>query len=89
MKKLNMPTNGSPYITPEVREIMKQSSGYGSTLLPELFAEEFTNAVISNMDFMTLQMERNPFPIKNLSPELRQVLYETWEGLVGDGQGLI
>lgn len=90
LEKLNMKPDGeNPYITPKVRDIMKQSSGYGSSLLPELFAEEFANAVISNMDFMTLRMERNPFPIKNLSPEMLQVLSETWEGLIGDGQGLI
>lgn len=89
MEKLNMPPDGSPYITPEVRDIMKQSSGYGSSLLPELFAEEFANAIISNLNFMTLQLEQNPFPIKNLSPELYQVLYETWEGLIDDGQGII
>ncbi len=96
MEKLNMKLYDddgtpvqNPYISNEVRNIMKQSSGYGSTLLPELFAEEFAKAIIDNMDFMTLKMERDPFPIRNVSPELYQVLYETWEGLIDDGQGLI
>ena len=90
MRKLNMKPDGeSPYITPEVRAIMKQSSGYGSSLLPELFAEEFARAIVNDMDFMTLRLVRNPFPIRNLSPELHQVLHETWEGLIDDGQGMI
>ena len=79
----------NPYVTEQVRNIIKQSSGYGSSLLPETFAEEFAKAILSCMNPTTLRLTRNPFPIQNLSPELRNVLYEVWEGLVADGQGIV
>ena len=68
---------------------MKESSGYGSTLLPELFAEEFSRAVIKNLDPVHLTLKRNPFPITTTNKDFNSVLYETWEGLIDDGQGLI
>lgn len=79
----------NPYVTEQVRNIIKQSSGYGSTLLPETFAEEFAKAMLSCMNPTTLRLTKNPFPIQNLSPELYNVLYEVWEGLIADGQGLV
>lgn len=86
--------NGAPKnmreITPQVRNIMnRDSSRYGAVQLPELFAEEFTRAVLNEINPATLRLEGNPFPIKNLTPEMRALLKETWEGWVGDAQGLI
>lgn len=77
------------FVTNEARQIIKQSSGYGSTLLPETFAEEFARAIIDCMNPMSLRLTKNPFPMQHLSPELQAVLYETWEGLVADTQGYI
>ncbi len=77
------------YVTKDAREAMKKSSCYGSTLLPETFAEEFARALINCMDYMSLRLKRNPLPIITSTPELNQVLYETWEGLVDDNEGLV
>ena len=79
----------NPYISTNVRNSMKASSKYGSTLLPETFAEEFTKAIINNTDLFSLRLKRHPFPINTNNETLNQVLYETWERLVADGQGLI
>lgn len=97
MRKLNFPIydekgnikNNNPYISTYVRNTMKESSGYGSSLLPELFAEEFSRAVIKNLDPVHLTLKRNPFPITTTNKDFNSVLYETWEGLIDDGQGLI
>ncbi len=96
MLKLNLPIydkngniNNNPFISTYVRNTMKESSGYGSSLLPELFAEEFSRAVIKNLDPVHLTLKRNPFPIATTNKDFNSVLYETWEGLIGDGQGLI
>lgn len=77
------------YVTKEAREAMKSSSGYGSTLLPEVFAEEFARALINCMDYMSLRLKKNPLPIVTSNKNLNQVLYETWEGLVADNDGII
>lgn len=97
LKALNMPVYDSntgkainnKYVTKEAREAMKKSSGYGSTLLPETFAEEFARAFINCMDYMSLRLKKNPLPIITSTPALNQVLYETWEGLIDDNQGII
>lgn len=96
MRNLNLPLYDAannpvlnPFISDAARSAMKASSGYGSTLLPETFAEEFTRAVIFSLDPMTLRLKENPFPINSTNKNLNQVLYETWEGLIGDGRGLI
>lgn len=96
MDVLNMPVYDlkgnaipNPYISQETREILKKSSGYGKTMLPETFAEEFARAIINCMNPMNLRLTRDPFPIITASPELNAVLYETWEGLVADGQGYV
>ena len=81
--------NNNPYISTYVRNTMKESSGYGSSLLPELFAEEFSRAIIKNLDPVHLTLKRNPFPITTTNKDLNSVLYETWEGLIDDGQGFI
>ena len=96
MKLLNLPIKDmnekpveNPFISYEVRNALNTSSRYGSTLLPETFAEEFTRTVADNLNYMTLKLKRNPFPMAISNPTLQQVLYETWEGLIADGQGLI
>ncbi len=96
MDALNMPIYDdrenvvdNPYVSTNVRNIIKDSSGYGSTLLPETFAEEFTRVIIGCMSPMSLRLYRDPFPIITNSPQLNQVLYELWEGLINDGQGLL
>lgn len=96
MSKLNFPIydkdgniTNNQFISTSVRNTMKESSGYGSTLLPELFAEEFSRAVIKNLDPVHLTLKRNPFPITTTNKDFNSVLYETWEGLIDDGQGLI
>ena len=77
------------YVTKEAREAMKTSSIYGSTLLPEVFAEEFARALINCMDYNSLRLKKNPLPIATANKNLNQVLYETWEGLVADNEGII
>lgn len=79
----------NPYISSTVRGLMKQSSGYGSSLLPELFAEEFAKALLICMGPRDLKLYKNPFPIITSTPELDQVIHETWEGLIADGKGYI
>mgnify|MGYP002857694182 CR=1 FL=1 len=79
----------NPYVPEQTRLVMKKSSGYGSTLLPETFAEEFARAIINCMNPMNLRLTKDPFPIMTANPELNAVLYETWEGLVADGKGYV
>lgn len=77
------------YISDDVRITLKDSSGYGSTLLPETIAEEITRNIVNCMDLMELRLTKNPFPVYIQNPKLNQVVYEAWEGLIDDGQGLI
>ena len=87
--KTGEPSKYNSYVTEDARKGMKQSSKYGSSLLPETFAEELARAVINCLDPISLQLTKNPFPIITASPNLNAVLYETWEGLVADGAGII
>lgn len=77
------------YISDDVRITLKDSSGYGSTLLPETLAEEITRNIVNCLDLMELRLNKNPFPVYIPNPKLNQVVYEAWEGLIDDGQGLI
>jgi len=79
----------NPVISDDVRIALKDSSGYGSTLLPETVAEEITRNIVNCLDLSTLRLERNPFPIQIHNAKLNQIVYEAWEGLICDGQGLI
>ena len=56
---------------------------------PETFAEEFTREIVNNLEYFKLRLTRNPFPLAKNNPTLQQILYETWEGLIADGKGLI
>lgn len=96
LQKLNIPLmqNGklarNPFVSTDIiNSLDKEISHYGATLLPETFAEAYTKDVISCMDLFNLRLTQNPFPTKNMTPEVNQVLNEIWEGLVGDGAGLI
>ena len=77
------------YVPETTRLALKKSSGYGSTLLPEAFAEEFARAIINCMNPMNLRLTKDPFPIITANPGLNAVLYETWNGLVGDDDGYV
>lgn len=77
------------YISDDVRITLKDSSRYGSTLLPETLAEEITRNIVNCLDLMDLRLNKNPFPVYIQNPKLNQVVYEAWEGLIDDGQGLI
>lgn len=96
MQKLKIPMIidgkqvNNPFVSTEVTQLLSRDiSDYGATQLFESFAEAYTKDVISCMDLFNLRLTRNPFPTKNMSPEVHQVLSEIWEGLVGDGAGLI
>lgn len=92
LDKLNMKLdNTNPYVSSSiVKNITQNISQYGAILLPETFAEAFTKAVLEHIDVFSLRLIENPFPMKNNGNNiLNQVLYETFEGLVGDGAGLI
>lgn len=96
LQKLNIPlmkngkTINNPFVSTHIINALdKNISRYGATKLPETFAEAYTKDVISCMDLFNLRLNRNPFPTRNMSPEVSQVLNEIWEGLVGDGAGLI
>lgn len=79
----------NPHIIQETRKILQKTSGYGKTLLPETFAEEFARAIINCMNPVNLRLTEDPFPIMTAYPGLNAVLYETWEGLIADGQGYV
>lgn len=96
MQKLKIPmiVDGqmvkNPFVSTEIiKSLDRDISNYGASQLFESFAEAYTKDVISCMDLFNLRLTRNPFPTKNMSPEVHQVLSEIWEGLVGDGAGLI
>ena len=96
LKYLNLPIKDkygnpvkNPCISYEVRKQLNTSSEYGSSLLPETFAEEFTREIVNNLEYFKLRLTRNPFPLAKNNPTLQQILYETWEGLIADGKGLI
>lgn len=92
LDKLNMKLDTTnPYVSSSIiKNIDENISRYGATLLPEAFAEAFTKAVLQNLDIFSLRLTKNPFPMYNNGNKiLNQVLYETFEGLVGDGAGLI
>ncbi|MBR6099140.1 hypothetical protein IKP85_05270 [bacterium] len=69
--------------------IAKDISYYGSTALPEAFAEAFTKEVVKCLDPFSLRLVKNPFPMKSDKEIINKVLYETYEGLVGDGKGVV
>lgn len=77
------------YISEDVRIALTSSSGYGSSLLPETVAEEITRGIVECLDLMELRLKRDPFPIYIQNSKLNQIVYEAWEGLINDGQGLI
>lgn len=96
MQKLKIPmiVDGqmvkNPFVSTEIaKSLGRDISNYGASQLFESFAEAYTKDVISCIDLFNLRLTRNPFPTKNMSPEVHQVLSEIWEGLVGDGAGLI
>jgi len=92
LDKLNLKLdNNNPFVSGSiVNNIDKNVSHYGATSLPETFAEAFTKAVLENIDVFNLRLTQNPFPMKNNGNNiLNQVLYEAFEGLVGDGAGLV
>ena len=77
------------YVSEEVRLALKSSSRYGEQLLPETVAEEITRGIVDCLDLMTLRLTKNPFPIHIQNSKLNQIVYEAWNGLINDGQGLI
>ena len=77
------------FVSPTARSAMKDSSRYGATLLPELFAEEMTKAILSNIDLFSLRLKRNILPFATQNPALNSVLYEVYNGLVADNDGLV
>ena len=79
----------NPCISYAARKALNTSSRYGSSRLPETFAEEFARTIVESMNLTTLRLTKNPFPMAKHNPTLQQVLYETWEGLIADGNGLI
>ena len=71
------------------KEIDKEISYYGSTSLPETFAEAFTKQVVQYLDPYSLRLTKNPFPMNGDNKLINNVLHETYEGLVGDGKGIL
>ena len=86
-KKTNYIANYIAKYLPEA--IAKDISYYGSTALPETFAEAFTKEVVQCLDPFSLRLVKNPFPMKSNNELINKVLYETYEGLVGDGRGVV
>ncbi len=89
--KLNVNLDkNNPFVSTSISNLISQDvSSYGATNLMETFAEAFTKDVLSCIDMFTLRLTKNPFSSTNRNPVLTQVLSETFEGLVGDGAGLI
>ena len=80
----------NPYYGSYIRDLLsKDISVYANEKIPETFAEYYTKRVIENMDLLKLRLTANPFTNTKTNPTISQVLNETWEGLVGDGQGLL
>lgn len=95
--KMNVPLldsnerlTGNPFVHVQTIESIKENvSRYGATSLPETFAEIFSKQILDNMDVWNLTLTRNPFPIQTNNKTIDGVLSELWEGLIGDGKGLI
>lgn len=91
LAKLNLNLSGNnPYVSHFItKNITDNISQYGTTNLFETFAEGFTKDILNNINLFTLRLERYPFDGTNNNQTIREVLYETFEGLVGDGTGQI
>lgn len=95
--KMNLPLVDSqgnkisnPFVHPKTVDLLRNNiSIYGGTSLPETFAESSTKQILENTDEFSLRLTKNPFPMNNKDKNIDEVLYELWEGLVGDGKGLV
>lgn len=90
-QRLNMPIKSlNPYYGSYIQDaISKDISVYASGQLPETFAEYYTKSIVENMDLLKLRLTDNPFTTNKTNPTVAQVLNETWEGMAGDGHGLV
>ena len=71
--------------------IREKISTYGATSLFEAAAEDLTREILNpdNIDYMSLELKSNPLPARNPDGTVASVVYEAWNGLVNDGEGLI
>lgn len=89
MEVLNKPISElNPNLGQTIENIRHSISIYGGTTLPETFAEYYTNNAINNMDLFSLRLTSNPFKFKE-DKNILAILSEAWDGLVGDGKGLV
>jgi len=71
--------------------IREKISTYGATSFFEAAAEDLTREILNpdNIDYMSLKLKSNPLPARNPDDTVASVVYEAWNGLVNDGEGLI